>query len=383
MLSEQPIQPQPHETPSRVPELDGVRGLAILLVIAFHTFKRADAFTENPILHQISAFTQIGWAGVDVFFVLSGFLITGILLKTRENPHYFKNFYVRRILRIFPLYYLVIIALLIFLPQLDDGPGQKTQPLWPFFLLYAQNWLYIFKPGLSLFLGFTWSLAIEEQFYLLWPALVFFLKKRALVLTGLAIILASFLLRLVLTLAPFKIENLKNFFYYGTITRFEGLIFGGLIALVFYTGGIWKERFTRWAAPVFWVSLGLFTVISVTGTPSPTSNNNLMTIYGYTLLVLITGSLIVLLSTQPETSFIRRIFRNRGLLFFGKYSYAMYMFHVPIIIILMEIFWETRRQNAQMWLLYIVITFGLTILLSLLSWHLLEKHALKLKKYFE
>ena len=382
-MSDQTIQAAPHETSSRVPELDGVRGLAILLVIAFHAFKRADVFTDSAFLHQISAFTQIGWAGVDVFFVLSGFLITGILLKTKESPHYFKNFYVRRILRIFPHYYLVIGALLIFLPQLDGGPGQKTQALWPFFLLYAQNWVYIFKDGLSLFLWFTWSLAIEEQFYLLWPALVFFLRKRTLVLTGLAIIFGSMLLRLILMLAPFKIDNLKNFFYYGTITRFEGLIFGGLIALVFYTGGIWKERFTRWALPVFLGSLTLFTIISLTGTPSPTSANTALTIFGYTLLALITGSLIVLLVTRPEASMLRRIFRNKGLLFFGQYSYAMYMFHVPILLILMEVLWQTHRQNGWMWLLYIFIAYSLTILLSLLSWHLLEKHALKLKKYFE
>jgi peptidoglycan/LPS O-acetylase OafA/YrhL len=93
-----------HETSDRFLELDGVRGLAILLVIATHTFKRADIFTASDFLHQFSVLTQIGWAGVDIFFVLSGFLITGILLKTKEKPHYFQNFYMRRVLRIFPLY---------------------------------------------------------------------------------------------------------------------------------------------------------------------------------------------------------------------------------------------------------------------------------------
>src|SRR5688572_6917454 len=103
----------------RVPALDGLRGLAILLVIAFHTFKRADVFTSNEFLHQFSSLTTIGWSGVDIFFVLSGFLITGILLKTKEEAHYFRNFYARRSLRIFPLYYLIIGSILIFLPQLD------------------------------------------------------------------------------------------------------------------------------------------------------------------------------------------------------------------------------------------------------------------------
>jgi len=372
-----------NEHTDRIPELDGVRGLAILLVIAFHTLKRADVFTGNEFLHRVSDLTKVGWAGVDVFLVLSGFLITGILLKTKESPSYFRNFYVRRILRIFPLYYLLIGAIFIFLPQLDRVAGERTQSLWPFFLLYAQNWLYIPKPDQSLFLGFTWSLAIEEQFYFLWPAVVYFLKKRALVWTGIGIILNSILLRLILMLPFFKIANLKEFFYYGTITRFEGLILGGLIAVAFYESGKWKERLIRWAWPTLTISLGLFTIISITGTPSPAADNNLLTIWGYTLLALISGSLIILVSTQPKRSFIRLAFSNKVMMFFGKYSYAMYMFHVPVLIILMEIMWKTGRQNGWMWLLYIVISFSLTTMLSLLSWNLLEKHMLKFKRYFE
>lgn len=372
-----------NEHTDRIPELDGVRGLAILLVIAFHTFKRADVFTSSEFLHQISDLTQIGWAGVDVFFVLSGFLITGILLKTKEKPNYFKNFYVRRILRIFPLYYLLIGFLLIFLPQLDRGAGEQTQSLWPFFLLYQQNWLYISKSRLSLFPMFTWSLAIEEQFYFLWPALLYFLKKRALVSMGIGIMLSSILLRLILMLPFLKIANVEGFFYYGTITRFEGLILGGLIAVAFYDNDKWKARLIRWAWPALIISLGLFTIISITGTPSPTSDNELLTIWGYTLLALISGALIILITNEPNKSIIRLIFGNKVMMFFGKYSYAMYMFHVPILIILMEIIWKTGRQNGWVWLLYIVISFSLTIMFSLLSWNLLEKHMLKLKKYFE
>jgi len=88
----------------RVDELDGIRGIAILLVFAFHAFKRADYFTTNPILHFITKLTSVGWMGVDIFFVLSGFLITSILLQTKGEKGFFKNFYARRILRVFPLY---------------------------------------------------------------------------------------------------------------------------------------------------------------------------------------------------------------------------------------------------------------------------------------
>src|SRR5690349_19538707 len=96
------------EATNRVPELDGVRGLAILMVLFYHTLIRADNLTSSDFLHALTSPARIGWAGVDLFFVLSGFLITSILLSTKAKPNYFKNFYVRRILRIFPLYYVVV-----------------------------------------------------------------------------------------------------------------------------------------------------------------------------------------------------------------------------------------------------------------------------------
>src|SRR5689334_20406155 len=98
---------------TRIREMDGLRGIAIILVMALHIFNRANEFTHHPLLYFLSDLTIIGWVGVDIFFVLSGYLITQILLTTREDPHYFKNFYMRRILRIVPLYYITM--LLVFL----------------------------------------------------------------------------------------------------------------------------------------------------------------------------------------------------------------------------------------------------------------------------
>src|SRR5690349_5053254 len=106
---------------NQIRELDGLRGLAVTLVMAFHLFPRAAYFTDHPFLLKISSFTSVGWVGVDIFFTLSGFLITSILLRAKEGEHYFRNFYARRALRIFPLYY-VTIALFLTLAVLAQ-PG--------------------------------------------------------------------------------------------------------------------------------------------------------------------------------------------------------------------------------------------------------------------
>ena len=370
----------------RVPELDGVRGLAILLVLCFHIFKRANYFTGNAVLLWLSEPARIGWIGVDIFFVLSGFLITGILLRSREKAHYFKNFYVRRILRIFPLYYLLVGGLLIFLPALDHNAGLQTQSNWLYFMLYQQNWLYIFQPEPSLMLGFIWSLAIEEQFYLLWPSVVYFLNRKALVVASLGVVIFSLLIRIVMMQMQPLLSNyfsVPSFFYYSTVTRFEGLALGALIAIAFDSAPMWKERLARWAWPVLILFSGLFLVAIFTGAPDPKSGNQFLEIWGYSFLVYSSGALIVLVTTLSEGALLRKVFRNRMMTFFGKYSYAMYMIHLPLISILLDRMWKMGRQNFSMWLGYVVISFGGTILLSLVSWNILEKHMLSLKRYFE
>jgi peptidoglycan/LPS O-acetylase OafA/YrhL len=366
----------------RVPELDGIRGLAILLVLFFHILRRAANLTNNDLLHSITDIARIGWIGVDIFFVLSGFLITSILLKTKEQPGYFKKFYVRRILRIFPLYYIVIVGLLFFLPALDPDLAISTQAVWPFFILHQQNWLYIVEPFPSGFLVVTWSLAIEEQFYLIWPAIVKFFNKRQLVFAGVGIILFSLLVRIILMIFAIGLFPVKGFLYYGTVTRFEALAAGALVAIAFQSSE-WKSLLGRHAKLVFILSILGFAAVLFRSSFSPVSNNSNLTIWGYTLLALIGSTLIIMVSTQPENSWIRLAFRNKILSFFGKYSYAIYLLHMPILLVLWNYFTDAKRQSFQVWLIFVLVSFFGTIIASLLTWHLLEKHALGLKKYFE
>ncbi len=172
----------------RMRELDSLRGVAIILVMAFQIFKRAGNFTHNEVLNSITNLTSIGWIGVDIFFALSGFLITSILLRTKNEKDYFKNFYARRVLRIFPLYFVTLTIILILMPVLDPAFTAKIPSSLPYLLLYMQNWIYIWGHiTLTPFLGATWSLAIEEQFYFIWPSIVYFTSKETLAKVGIGI----------------------------------------------------------------------------------------------------------------------------------------------------------------------------------------------------
>ena len=124
----------------RIPELDGVRGLAILMVLFYHIARLNPATVDLPIFKTILRVAEMGWAGVDVFFVLSGFLITSILLRTKSGTGYFKKFYARRILRIFPLYYTTITIIFLFIPLFNPEQAESTRAMWPWYYLYIQNW---------------------------------------------------------------------------------------------------------------------------------------------------------------------------------------------------------------------------------------------------
>ncbi|MEN1682052.1 MAG: acyltransferase, partial [Planctomycetota bacterium] len=177
----------PHPSPPHVPALDGVRGVAVLLVVVYHA-----AYLASPTGVAEVVFATVRdalWCGVDLFFVLSGFLITRILLATVGSPRYFRSFYLRRTVRIFPLYYGVLLLLFVGLPAaawLAGGPlqsvvdGETYQSLWSrqaWLWAYVQNFLQSSGPSQLPGLGHFWSLAIEEQFYLAWPAAVWLVGR--------------------------------------------------------------------------------------------------------------------------------------------------------------------------------------------------------------
>ncbi len=158
----------------RVPAFDGLRGIAVLAVIFCHL---SDYYPEQ---NAVKVFLHAGWCGVDLFFVLSGFLITGILLDTRAAQNYFRAFYARRVLRIFPVYYATLLSVLTiahFFPKLNSVLPIAHDRIFYFF--YLNNWWPLLKDSWHAnIIGHFWSLAVEEQFYLVWPFLVWFLSRK-------------------------------------------------------------------------------------------------------------------------------------------------------------------------------------------------------------
>ncbi len=379
---------------ARDPRLDGVRGLAILLVLLFHT-------TQFNLLHDpldvaLTAIPTLGWSGVDLFFVLSGFLITNILLVTRAGPSYARSFYTRRTLRIFPLYYatlaffLVIAPRLPFLANLDAAwrGGTQTDALW--YWLYLSNW----KVALSgawdhRSLSITWSLAIEEQFYLIWPWIVRRTPERALLRVCVAILTAAFLLRVGLVtygtswLAPYVL----------TPCRFDTLATGAAIALLARRpGGLARlgtqARRVLVGAGGLLIIVVLYLRVQIADDPPSTLElslawHPLMQTVGFSLLCLLWGSALVAVVTAPAGGWLARTFETGALRSLGKYSYACYLFHLPVGIAIGMWFprdpfaWHFVLSQFAFWAVTIGVVYGL----ARLSWLALESPLLALKRY--
>src|ERR1700733_691121 len=204
--------------------LDGIRGLAIIFVMLFHFEGRVPAC--NVVIGSLKFICGFGWFGVDLFFALSGFLITGILLDTRQADNYFGAFYARRILRIFPLYYAVLTAVLVAAglkhPRPNGVPLVADEKLY---FLYLTNWLALWKgkwgPNM---LGHFWSLAVEEQFYLIWPFCVWWLIPRKLI--TMAIVASS--VALLVRICWVAHSGPSQAIVMSTLTRMDSLLCGAL-----------------------------------------------------------------------------------------------------------------------------------------------------------
>ena len=355
--------------PERVPALDGLRGVAILLVLVLHAALpgvAVDNLVHPPQLHGYLWVALLGWCGVDVFFVLSGFLITGILVRAKGSPHYFRDFYARRALRIFPLYYAVLLWLLY-------GPGRapaSSAEQWSS-LFYVQNWLY----GAHGDLGdaartITWSLAIEEQFYLLWPALVAFVSPRALVRLCVGVIVGAVVLRAGLVAAG------AEHVYYLTPCRLDALAAGALLAVV----PLPSARLGR--ALLVGGLLVLGSAAAVAGTPLPHSPP--MQAFGLVGSMALATGLLVLARGDGA---IARVARWRWLAVFGRYSYCIYLTHVLVIEAVGRWLQERTGTWALEWPLAWLFTLTVasvvgSLAVGLVSWHLFEKWWLRLKRHF-
>ncbi|MGD0541558.1 MAG: acyltransferase, partial [Tepidisphaeraceae bacterium] len=201
--------------------LDGVRGLAVLMVMSFHFLQR-ETFPSSRVVNLLQSISRVGQTGVDLFFVLSGFLITGILLHAKQSPAFFRNFYARRALRIFPLAYGALLVVYVVLPLagLTAWTSWKQQ-LW--FWLYASNLHATFSTQDIGGPGHFWSLAVEEQFYLTWPTVVWLCNRRSLYGACIGCLIISLAARLVLIKLDYTVFDF-------TLCRLDALAMGAILA---------------------------------------------------------------------------------------------------------------------------------------------------------
>ena len=329
----------------------------------------------------------VGWAGVDLFFALSGFLITNILLNTREKSKYFFNFYMRRSLRIFPLYYVFLLVCFIGLGLLAKRTGDPRfvwiteNQLW--YWLYIPNWLFALNNGVSEFraLDHTWSLAIEEQFYMIWPALVYFLGTRVFKFLCMGFILIFIGFRIY-----FVANGLDTFaLYVHTLARFDSLIWGALVACAIREQA-WMSFFREHKKKLFSVSsLFVLVIIIINGGKLHHLYPATQTI-GYTALSIF-FSLLILALVDGSFPKLNPFFRSKPMTFFGKYSYGIYIFHVPVMSAMRNYVKKLAYITGGAYPLvdvtvFLLLTMAIYLPIALLSWHLLEKHFIKLKERF-
>ena len=393
---------------ARVPPLDGLRGLAILLVLVHHLVVMVPRTSLDWLVVNGS---QLGWCGVDLFFVLSGFLITRILLAARDGTSYFSSFYARRILRIFPLYYAVVAVSLLLLPNLGELAGSELVSAKlarfgavdedaVFYWTYLSN-LSIARAGAFRhgILDVSWSLAIEEQFYLLWPLLVVALRRRALMAVCVGAIVCALLFRCWLLMQgahPISI-------YVLTPARMDALAIGCWIALRAAKPGVVLERAraARWLLPVCAAgALGAVCFdrvwfVEVAG-PLGSWAGPAMQSVGYTFVAGAFGALLVNTLQASPGGWWARSLVSRPLVTLGKYSYALYLCHLPLRAVLRDVvFGPNQPHLSPLWrfptlggselpgqLLFFALALAVSLGTAFVSWHVFERWFLELKRWF-
>jgi peptidoglycan/LPS O-acetylase OafA/YrhL len=381
------------KTPDNVqhfPELDGVRGLAILMVLFAHG---VDFLGIVPHPGQVGYETWgkitlrvllQGWGGVDLFFALSGFLITGILLRARRRRRYFTSFYARRVLRIFPIYYLSLIVTLLaahFFIRFGEHLPSGAHYIVPYFL-YLQNWpcFWTSWAGMTSFWGVYWSLAVEEQFYMVWPTLIRFFNLR--VMLGLCIVgfLAGW---------PVRIFLIHRYgLLLGTMqspfSRMDGLFVGAAIAL-------YRELYGR-AVPMRWAKISMFAglvifvwlAIAYPGEFEGTGRH--LWPAAVTAFALLAGGLIA--ASHYRRPLLHKFLTTRPLLLMGKLSYGMYVYHLVIYFAMASFYRHILEgrlhlgQSIPLAIVFLALTICLTTAIAMFSFRYIETPFLKLKRFF-
>ncbi len=364
-----------------MPPLDGVRGLAILGVLLFHFVAQTTA--TNAFEATVNRVLRYGALGVDLFFLLSGFLITGILYDARWEPGYFRNFYMRRVLRIFPLYYAVLAVVFLVVPFVPVFRGTEIAALKQH---QAWAWLY----GVNIFLSIQgewtlsyiehfWSLAVEEHFYLVWPLVVWLLAPKPSRLMRTAVSIAALVVvgRIMGSLAGVNLVATTVL----TPFQLDALCLGGALAVrARQDGG--EAALKRAIVPLAVVAVSVlaldFAVRRLTGVDVLVRRG---------MYPLLFAALLLWALTAPTSSVVSRFFCSRPMGALGKYSYGLYVYHHFLsyyavshetdLVLARVIGSHTLAVAFQA-----VVGIAISCLVAWLSYEFFEKHFLGLKRHW-
>lgn len=378
------------EPPRYYAALDGLRAVAVLMVFCQH-YGAVKAWVFGW-----------GWTGVDIFFVLSGFLITGILYDSRQRLHRYRDFYIRRTLRIFPLYYAVWLAVLLLAP-VAHWQWNWRWALWPAYIGNYARFLFLNVPGdpyqfdrltfgsglqqyfgspMHLYIGHFWSLCVEEQFYLVWPCIVYTVRKReTLIRICVGVIVCMPLLRWLIILVVSSQMLRMELLYRSLPTRLDALLIGGLVALLLRgPEQVWLRRWRRYLlgyTSVLFVAA--YTVcVRVVGLLFYGSATNWIGIFGFTLIDLFAAAII--LECIHPGSVLGKLLSWSWLRVLGTISYGFYVYHD-----LLHDFYGYIANRFLPGLGYaglVLIAFFGTLAISAMSYRGFERPFLKLKDRF-
>jgi len=338
-----------------LPELDGLRGLAILAVILYHCQPRL-------VGTWIYGASLWGWAGVILFFVLSGFLITSILLTTRDKPRYFHNFHARRALRIWPVYLLLLIVVYLNAPWFI-GPGVwqaiKTAP-WLAYIFCVQNLFHLTLPPA---IQPTWALAIEEQYYFVWAPLVRVLRRPWMLAGTLAgTLIASPLLRH---------ANLHWMTSTNTLIHLDGIAWGSMLAIALHTLPLSRR---------VWLGMGLGGL--VLGFLAAGTIAGGTAYLDSALAVGFAGMVLALIASTGARNPVNAVLRGGPAAFYGRISYGLYMMHISVFVFIGSFDLAMDRYGMAGNLAVVAMRLLVSTLVAAALWYGFESQILKLKKYF-
>lgn len=349
----------PSRAPAHLPALDGLRGIAALMIVWFHCWQALPREIGGDLWHRTAVFGQ---TGVDLFFVLSGFLITRILIAQRDHPRYFRDFYGRRALRIFPLYFGTLAALFLLAPQL--GLAERVS-------VSNQAWYWLYAQNIAMTFGVPthgpahfWSLAVEEHFYLVWPLIVFVVEPSRLRRAALVIIGSAFLCRVGLLWSGHEV-------FYFTLTRMDALALGALLATA--EGEDWGAS-RRWRLAMG--ALGVAAVLGAVWVAAGSRGAVWLQALKFTPLAAFYGCVIAWCAFGRVPGHVERLLGRGPLAVAGRISYGLYVFH-PFVILAMPAGWVASHA----WL-GILAVMGASCVVASSSYYLLERPFLRMKRIF-